>query len=66
MPLIIDMKIIYIYQLTSLYSCLWIESSTALLIVDGFPENKLIRFDIGTPPECWPSFKIIGGDLDYE
>ena len=63
MFLTIDMKVMHICQLTS-YLLLSLDRIAYNSI--GFPENKLIGFDIGTSPECWSSFKTIGGDLDYE
>jgi hypothetical protein len=42
------------------------ESLIGLLVLDGFLETKLMKFDIVAMTKCYPSIKPIDGGLDHE
>jgi len=42
------------------------ESLIGLLVLDGFLETKLMKFDIVAFTKCHPSTKPIEGGLDHE
>ena len=42
------------------------ESLIGLLVLDGFLETKLMKFDIVAMTNCYLSIKPIDGGLDHE